>query len=282
MRSIHDRIRAGREGITKLQKNSKQSKQSKKLPTPKKSKKQRLVKETAIRPQQLNEVKLSGRKSPAWKAYNDSLNLFNKSENDIKKGRAYDYHREYYNANPDQKKRYEKLLGESVDTEIKKYGARDYAYYKSGAPKRNAQLAKSGRLMEMEEDGVWIFQEDYTPKDWKKPLVPLSDKIQPTEVLIGPESEPIPIYKKPTKPKEKGINRIKSRSAVKFKTPIGDVMPDNIWNPETIPYNISDKVITTFDGQNYIEHQGKLKKKQTRQEYRDSNLRPNGKKYKRG
>jgi len=96
-------------------------------------------------------------------------------------------------------------------------------------------------------------------------------------------------FKNPTKPQNKSIKPQNKAINLQAKGPnltFAEPQSGNITNrfiEETVPYNLTDEVISKDDeGNQYIKHNGKVKRKQTREEYRKTNLRPNGKEFKNG
>lgn len=245
-------------------------------------------------PIELDEVILkSVRKSPEWKAYIDSLNYYNKGEKFIKEGGAYDYLRERYK-DPLKKDKYEKARNQKLEDEITEYGKRDYDYYKKGSAKRNV-IQRDEHYGGRYEDGLHLFQDVYSAEDWSEPVVPLSDKIQPIEVLWGPESGPRPIYKKPTKPMDSYSSQLDSDGIEPYTQDLESLISGNIEaQPITQhkPYNQSDKKVSLgllqkmgienpeSQGFHYIkDNNGNFKTMQTREAYRKGNLRPNNTPY---
>ena len=196
-------------------------------------------------PIELDEVILkSVRKSPEWKAYRDSLNYYNKGEKFIKEGGAYDYLRERYK-DPLKKDKYEKAINQKLEDEITEYGKRDYDYYKKGSAKRNV-IQRDEHYGGGYEDGLHLFQDVYSAEDWSEPVVPLSDKIQPIEVLWGPESGPRPIYKKPTKPMDSYSSQLDSDGIEPYTQGLESLISGNIEAQPIYqhkPYNQNDKPI---------------------------------------
>lgn len=248
-------------------------------------------------PIELDEVILkSVRKSPEWKAYRDSLNYYNKGEKFIKEGGAYDYLRERYK-DPLKKDKYEKAINQKLEDEITEYGKRDYDYYKKGSAKRNV-IQRDEHYGGGYEDGLHLFQDVYSAEDWNEPVVPLSDKIQPIEVLWGPESGPRPIYKKPTKPMDSYSSQLDSDGIEPYTQDLESLISGNIEAQPIYqhkPYNQNDKPIPLgllqkmgienpeSQGFHYIkELNGNFKTMQTREAYRKDNLRPNNTEYKNG
>ena len=228
---------------------------------------------------QLQEVKLKGVKNnPAWKAYQDSLVLYEQAEKDIKEGKAYDYLRERYK-NPEKRAKYEKAIGKSLEQEIKEYGERDYVFYKQGGAKRNSNIRDTD-LASNYVDRLHIFQDKYNSNDWSNTIVPTTNKIQPIEVLYGVESSALPVYKKPTKPKERTISKLKPQGIEEQNINItaNTNIPQHKTIP-TVPYNLTDyryRQNISGDGFRYGEDKdGNLVKIQSREDYRKTNLRPN-------
>jgi hypothetical protein len=235
--------------------------------------------------QQLDEVVINGvRNTPEWKAYQDSLYLYNQAEKDIKAGKAYDYLRERY-SDPEKRKKYEKAIGQSLEEEIRDYGIRDYEFYKKGLAKKLRDYDIKGESWD-NTYGLDLYQESYNPSDWYTHMVPLNQKIQPIEVLWGPESQRMPIYKKPTKPKETPLKTLVQPEGYKFYNPTAEpISPLPEFAVKEVPYNISMQRFPgeEQDGFRYgTDGKGNLVKIQTREDYRSKNLRPNGKEYKNG
>jgi hypothetical protein len=115
-----------------------------------------------------------------------------------------------------------------------------------------------------------------------------NDKIKPIALT---SSDGSPIYKKPeqkvivkkSRPKQQSVTTLKSKDIVQPEISIYSdadiIIPKSI---PTIPYNLSvDRAIHTDTG-NYGFRNGELVKIQSRKEYRDTHLRPNGKEFKDG
>ena len=243
---------------------------------------------------ELDAVHLKGRQSPEWRAYKDSLNLYNKGINDIKTGKGYSFLDNYIGkpreeypfplksssrkldsiqiaknrttvdfSDPAYKKHKKGLLTkEEVEEEAKFLGKRDFKYQQKGLAKKRAEAYDAGEIYN-DGEGLHIYENDYNIEDWTKPLVPVSDKIQPTSILYGAEAEPVPLYKKPTKPKERKINMLESKGLKSMKV---DMPEYETVSEDKPPYLLS----------------GDKKNVQQRTHHRRTHLRPNGSPYTEG
>jgi len=115
---------------------------------------------------------------PRLKAYQDSLNIYNKGLKDIRSGKGYPY---------------------EIDPEMLKYlGERDYNQLISGKAYKKAE-----GLMDTDVDGLHVFEARrpgvYDTFKSDKQLTTVNG-ISPTSMLFGPESLPMPVYKKPVQP----------------------------------------------------------------------------------
>jgi len=245
--------------------------------------------------QQLDEVIVKNdlRNSPKWKAYQDSLDVYNKSEKLID-DHAYNLASVY--DDPDV-----------LDTYLN--FKENYAFYKKALRGESGGIGSTGNLKTNYPDFV-----EYQLKSWRDYLygpqqVQLSELrkqeiktkiealekyknmanntyIQPVYASTHPELIISPRYKKPTKPKETPLKTLVKPEGYKFYNPTAEpisALPE--FAVKEVPYNISMQRFPgeEQDGFRYgKDGKGNLVKIQTREDYRSKNRRPNGKEYKNG
>jgi hypothetical protein len=104
-------------------------------------------------------------------------------------------------------------------------------------------------------DDIFDFPLNWFPKKKKKPE-PIINTLQPEEISM---------------PDAGSYNLTGDQELLKKGRDI-----------KTIPYNLSNTVLFKDKGNQYTMDNGELKRKQTREDYRKNNLRPNGKEYQMG
>lgn len=243
---------------------------------------------------ELDAVHLKGRQSPAWKAYKDSLSLYereNKTKNFNKKVWDYEPNQEDYidYSSAIEKIKAYKSLGQELGSGRGSVGAVEYGGFDAGGVRDGMVRGSSGDKASFTSTNP----KDYTKKDskWMQSIKTgyideafKNDKIKPIGFVPSNYSYKagnsvskddgdwdyndifsnyMPVYKKPTKPQEKGIN-IKSEGISEFNVD----MPEYEAEPQRYKdYNISDE-----------DRRGV----ESRDHYRKTNLRPNGKPYPEG
>lgn len=93
-------------------------------------------------------------------------------------------------------------------------------------------------------------------------------------------ADPSKIQIKPSLPKQQKLKAISSDYKFDNPIPITDVKYRKFI--ETIPYNLTNERMFQLDGENYTIHNNDIKKIQSREDYRKTNLRPNGTSYRNG